>query len=159
MSGLLRWALAAVGAGVAAFALVVVIGGRTTSSTAGQTPLWTNGMFTAQTQHVDLTILPVTPVRGMVDDRVLEPNFAVQPGVPVTITATNYTTVPHTFTVSDLGVSFAILPGAKTKPVKTSFTFTPNKRGVFAWHCVHCPGHMVGKIYTIVGPVSRAVAP
>lgn len=158
MSRLLRWALAAVGAGVAAFALAVVIGGRTTSST-GQTPLWTNGMFSAQTQNVDLTILPVTPVRGMVDDRVVEPNFAVQPGVPVTIHVTNYTTVVHTFTVPELDVSFAIPPGAKGKPATAAFTFTPNKRGVFAWHCVHCPGHMVGTIYTIVGPTSKALAP
>jgi len=152
----LLWISVAAVAGVA-FALAVVIGGRTTSST-GQAPLWTNGMFTAQTQKVDLTILPVTPVRGMVDDRVVEPNFAVQPGVPVTITATNYTTTVHTFTVPGLGVNFAVLPGAKGKPVKTSFTFTPTKRGVFAWHCVHCPGHMAGTVYAIVGPTSRAVA-
>lgn len=153
----LLWTLAAAGAGVAAFTLVVVLGGESTSS-AGQKPLWTNGMFSAQTQQVDLTILPVTPVRGAVDDIVVEPNFAVQPGVPVTITATNYTTAVHTFTVPGLGVSFAIAPGAKGKPATTDFTFTPNKRGVFTWRCDHCPGHMTGTLYAIVGATSKTLA-
>lgn len=157
MNSPLRWTLAAVGVGAAAFALAVVITGRTTTS-ASQTPLWTNGMFAAQTQHVDLTILPVIPARGLVDDRVVEPNFAVQPGVPVTIAVTNYTTVVHTFTVPGLGVSFAVKPGAKGSPVTTTFTFTPNKRGAFAWHCAHCLGHMTGTIYAIVGATSRAAA-
>lgn len=152
----LLWIPVAAVAGVA-FALVVVIGGRTTSST-GPVPLWTNGQFSAQTQQVSLTILPVSPPRGTVDARVVEPNFAVAPGVPVTVTATNYTTEVHTFTITGLGVNFAILPGAKGAPVKTSFTFTPSKRGVFAWHCHHCPGHMTGTIYAIVNPSSRAVA-
>lgn len=152
----LLWIPAVAVAGVA-FALVVVIGGRTTSST-GPEPLWTHGQFSAQTQHVSLAILPVTPVRNLVDARVIEPNFAVEPGVPVTITATNYTTEVHTFTIAGLGVNFAILPGAKGTPVKTSFTFTPTKRGVFTWHCHHCPGHMTGTVYAIVGPASRAVA-
>ena len=151
----LLWIPAVAVAGVA-FALVVALGGE--KSPTGPEPLWTHGQFSAQTQQVVLTILPVTPARGMVDDRVVEPNFAVQPGVPVTITATNYTTAVHTFTVPGLGVNFAILPGAKGKPVKTSFTFTPTKRGVFTWLCHHCPGHMTGTLYAIVGPTSRAVA-
>ena len=154
----LLWIPAVAVAGVAfAFALAVVIGGSPTSST-GPELLWTNGQFSAHTQQVGLTILPVSPVRGMVDDRVVEPNVAVQPGVAVTITATNYTTVVHTFTVPGLGVNFAILPGTKGKPVKTSFTFTPTKRGAFEWFCHHCPGHMTGTVYAIIGQASRAGA-
>lgn len=151
----LLWIPAVAVAGIA-FALVVVLGGE--KSSTGPEPLWTHGQFSAQTQQVSLTVLPVTPVRNMVDDRVVEPNFAVEPGVPVTITVTNYTTSAHTFTVPGLGVNFAILPGAKGQAVKSSFTFTPTKRGVFRWICHHCPGHMTGTVYTIVGPASRAVA-
>lgn len=153
----LYWISAMVGVGVAAFALAVALGHETV--TTGANPVWQNGGFVAHTQQIELTILPVTPPRGIVDDDVLEPNFAVQPGVPVTLHITNYTTTVHTFTVPELGVNVAIEPGATGKPLTTAFTFTPNKRGVFAWHCVHCPGHMTGVVYAIVGQTgARAVA-
>lgn len=152
------WFSGLLGVGAVAFGLAVVIGsGSGSTSSAGQ-PLWANGQFVAHTQQLDLTILPVTPPRGLIDERVVEPNFAVQPGVPVTLTVRNYTTTVHTFTVPGLGVSLAILPGAKGAPRTTTYTFTPNKRGVFSWYCAHCPGHMMtGTLYAIVGS-TRAVA-
>lgn len=152
----LLWFLAVgIAGGAAAFGLAAVSDGPTTS--AGPPPLWTNGQFAAHTQRIGLTIVPA-PTRGTVDDLVVEPNFAVQPGVQVTITVTNYTTLVHTFSVPGLGVNFAILPGKRGHAVKTSFTFTPTKRGVFAWFCHHCPGHMTGKVYAIEGQPTRASA-
>lgn len=153
----LHWTSLVLSVGIVAFGFAVVLGHGTSSSTGAQ-PLWMNGMFAAHRQQVDLTIVPVTPPRGLVDDRAVEPNLAVQPGVPVTLRITNNTTVAHTFTVPGLGVNLAILPGAKGAPRTTTYTFTPAKRGVFAWHCAHCPGHMTGTVYAIVGPTNAVAA-
>jgi heme/copper-type cytochrome/quinol oxidase subunit 2 len=102
-------------------------------------------------QRVGFTILP--------GDRIVEPNIALAPGVPVEMTVTNETREMHTFTVRGLGVRELILPAYGRLPTKTRFTFTPDRRGTFHWHCVICPsglhGHphaMKGVLYLIVDP-------
>ena len=88
---------------------------------------------------------------GSHGEHVTPGNFAVQAGVPVTITMVNHTLEPHTLTVPGLGFSVYIRPGAKGSPSKTVFAFTSNKRGVFRWYCAFCGKKMSGQIYAIIG--------
>jgi hypothetical protein len=85
-------------------------------------------------------------------------NFAVQPGLPVHVTFTNYTRGFHTFTIPELGVTALIPPAQGTTPAKTTVTFTPHAYGVFGWHCLLCPDSthanataMHGRVYAIMG--------
>lgn len=97
-------------------------------------------------QEVKLTILA--------GDRVIEPNVALAPAVPVRLTVTNETHEFHTFTVPSLHLSELILPDRTT-----TLLFTPDRAGAYRWHCVICPsgqhGHphtMGGTLYLIVNP-------
>ena len=95
--------------------------------------------------------IAVRPEGGAHGEHVSPANFAVQPGVPVTITVVNHTLDPHTLTVPDIGFSVFIRPGVKGAPSRTRFAFTSEKRGVFRWKCVFCGRHMSGQIYAIIG--------
>jgi len=84
-------------------------------------------------------------------------HFAVEPGLPVHVTFTNYTRSFHTFTAPGLGVNALIRPARGSTPARTTVTFTPREYGVFSWACLLCPGHdvgnaaaMRGKIYAIM---------
>ena len=84
-------------------------------------------------------------------------HLAVEPGLPVHITFTNYTAKFHTFTAPGLGITALIRPAHGNTPTKTTITFTAHSYGVFDWTCVLCPGQgdqngavMRGKIYAIV---------
>jgi hypothetical protein len=90
--------------------------------------------------------------RGPRLEHVVPANFAVQPGVPLTLTFVNHTTRFHTFTSTGLGVSFLIKPGTKHGPTRTVVTFTPRTFGVFSWKCVvRCGDDMAGKVYAVIG--------
>jgi heme/copper-type cytochrome/quinol oxidase subunit 2 len=102
-------------------------------------------------QQVNMTFL-----RG---DRVLEGNIALAPGVPVRITVTNYTRAFHTFTVPGLHVSELVLPAHQNGPTRTTFTFTPNTSGLFAWHCAICPSGIHGKRHDMSGTLYVIVSP
>jgi plastocyanin len=83
-------------------------------------------------------------------------NFAIEPGIPVTVTFVNTSRQYHTFSVPTLGVNALILPGRPDAPRVTHVTFTANTYGVFRWHCTFCPGvhhqgSMNGKVYAIIG--------
>jgi len=105
----------------------------------------------------DLTIV-IRPSNGMGHaEHVTLPIFAVEPGLPVRITFTNYTHASHTFTARGLGVSALIHPAHGSRPTATVVTFTAHKHGVFDWVCLLCPENgsgstevMRGKIYAIV---------
>lgn len=98
--------------------------------------------------------------RGNGDERVFPSgNIAVAPGVPVQVTITNYTRESHTFTIPGLNVNRLILPARGDGPRKTTFTFTANTSGSFAWYCVFCThgvhGHrhsMGGTVWVIIDP-------
>jgi hypothetical protein len=90
-------------------------------------------------------------------EHVTLPTFAVEPGLPVHVTFTNYTHKVHTFTVPALGISAVIGAAHGTTPGKTVVTFTAHAHGAFDWHCLLCPVQggansevMKGKIYAIV---------
>lgn len=72
---------------------------------------------------------------GQWHDAFLPANFTALAGVPVKVTIFNYDDMPHTFTAPGLHVNQIILSGSETKPSSVTFTFTPKKKGVFAWHC------------------------
>lgn len=77
--------------------------------------------------------------------------FAVEVGRPLTLTFVNYTTRPHTFTAPEPGVSAFVKAGTKQAPTTTSFTFTPDRFGVFRWYCALPCGHdMSGRVYAII---------
>lgn len=83
-------------------------------------------------------------------------NFAIEPGIPVTVAFVNTSREYHSFTVPKLGLSAVILPGSPDRPRVTRVTFTANISGVFKWQCVFCPrvhhqGPMSGKVYAIIG--------
>lgn len=102
-------------------------------------------------QQVNMTFL-----RG---DRVLEGNIALAAGVPVRITVTNYTRQFHTFTVPGLHLSELVLPAHQNTPTRTTFTFTPNTWGTFAWHCAICPSGIHGKRHDMGGTLYVIVSP
>jgi hypothetical protein len=102
-------------------------------------------------QKVELTILP--------GDRVVEPNLALAPGLPVRMTVTNTTHEFHTLTIPALGVSRLILPADNHGAHKTTFSFEANSWGSIAWYCVICPSGkhglphaMRGTLYLIIDP-------
>jgi hypothetical protein len=95
------------------------------------------------TQHVSITIQ-----RG---DRIVEPNFALAPGVPVQIRVTNFTHEFHTFTIAGLNVSALILPSVGQTPKTTVVVFTPQFAGPFTWRCVLCPSGAHGQRHTMGG--------
>jgi hypothetical protein len=101
-------------------------------------------------QNVEFTILP--------GDRIVEPNVALAPELPVRLTVTNTTHEFHTFTLPGLGISRLILPAGEHGARKTTFTFTLDTWGPVAWYCVICPSgkhggshKMGGTLYVIVG--------
>jgi hypothetical protein len=102
-------------------------------------------------QKVKLTILP--------GDRLVDPNVALAPGLPIRMTVTNTTHEFHTFTVPALGLSWLILPADKHGARKTTFSFETNQWGSLAWYCVICPSGihgpphaMHGTLYLIIDP-------
>jgi hypothetical protein len=102
-------------------------------------------------QKAELTILP--------GDRLVEPNVALAPGLPVRMTVTNTTKEFHTFTVPALGLSRLILPADKHGARKTTFSFETNRWGRLAWYCIICPSDihgpphaMHGTLYLIIDP-------
>ncbi len=91
-------------------------------------------------------------------EAVVSPNFAVEPGVPVTVRFVNYTREWHTFTVPGLNVGAMIAPRQGVAPRVTLVRFTASKFGVFDWYCVLCRAgvhrgvhQMGGKVYAIIG--------
>lgn len=92
-------------------------------------------------------------------DRVMEPNVALAPGVPVRLTVVNFTHDFHTFTIAGLDVSALVLPALGLTPQRTLVTFTPRATGALRWHCVICPSGahgqrhaMGGEVYLIIDP-------
>jgi heme/copper-type cytochrome/quinol oxidase subunit 2 len=102
-------------------------------------------------QKVKLTILP--------GDRIVEPNVALAPGLPVRMTVTNTTHEFHTFTVPALGVSRLILPAGKDGARKTTFSFEPKQWGSVAWYCVICPSGTHGSPHAMRGTLYLVISP
>ena len=142
--------------------LLLLLGTGTVAVTAGLA-LATSAVAAPATSHgagkfaqrLDISIVKAGPTGS--GERVELSNFAIEPGLPVTITFTNHTRQFHTFTATGLGLSALVPPGTARRPGTTTITFTAHTFGVFDWHCVICPspGHpdamrMGGKIYAIV---------
>ena len=142
---------------VAGIMFMIVVGfGRATqpaASAALKTP-WT-GSYPAQQTIRSSTYIDIFPTKG--SEHVPMANFAVSPGVPVTLTVRNYTREAHTFVAPSLGLKIQIAPGSSSSPTVTRFTLVA-PYGVFAWHCTDCPGDMQGKVYAIVGARSAQTA-
>ncbi len=92
-------------------------------------------------------------------DRVDEPNVALAPGVPVRVTVTNETREFHTFTVPGLGVSELVRPAGAHAATRTTFTFTANRWGAFAWHCLVCPSDAHGRPHAMGGTLYAITDP
>jgi len=73
-------------------------------------------------------------------DIIIPANFVLQAGKPVTVTVVNYDEGPHTIMAPGLNLNQTIKAGMQVgktiKPVTTTFTFTPMKKGNFRWHCM-----------------------
>jgi hypothetical protein len=136
---------------VAAAGLAAVIGALTVVSTSAAESEPVAQPAGAHTQHIAITI------RG--GDRILEPNFALAPGVPVQITVTNFTHEFHTFTIPGLKVSALILPSVGHTPKATIVAFTAHTVGPFAWYCVICPSGAHGQRHVMGGTVYMIIDP
>lgn len=139
------------GAAVVAGVVFVIVAGvaHITQPAASAMPKapWT-GPYPAQQTIRSSTSIDILPTKG--SEHVALANFAVRPGVPVTLTVRNYTREAHTFTAPALGLDVKIAPGSAAAPTVTRFTFVA-PYGVFAWRCTDCPGDMQGKVYAIAG--------
>ena len=134
----------------AAAALVAAIGALTAPAASAAVP-W----LIAQPTGVHVQQVALTIQSG---DRMIEPNFALAPGVPVRITITNFTHEFHTLTIPGLHVSALIGPSVGHTPRVTTVAFTTHATGPYDWHCVICPSGahgvrhaMGGTIYMIIG--------
>jgi heme/copper-type cytochrome/quinol oxidase subunit 2 len=101
-------------------------------------------------QHYTLYVLPgnmgfVGPDKAH-HDTIAPSDFVLKAGVPVTFTVINFDDGGHSITAPALGVNIKIKPGIDEanggiKPVATTYTFTPTKKGEFHWNCmVMCDG-------------------
>jgi hypothetical protein len=110
----------------------------------------------APVQRLSLVIAPGATT--MAAERVVRPNFAVEPGVPVRLSILNTTHRAHTFTIEALGLSVLIGPATGSAPATRTITFTTHGYGVLDWACLLCPDahheattrQMGGKIYSII---------
>jgi plastocyanin len=79
----------------------------------------------------------ITAPDGVGHDTFVPSHMTVNAGQPVKITVYNYDEGPHTYTISELGIS-ELVPAAKeagTVPSSTTFTITFPKAGTFRWFC------------------------
>ena len=125
--------------------VVAAFGGIPASAAAA------TGRATIHPQAVSITI--------RAGDRIVAPNIALAPGVPVHLTVINYTHEFHTFTIPGLHVSALVLPAVGHASHSTLVTFTPGTSGVFAWRCVICPSGAHGLRHTMSGAVYVIIDP
>lgn len=125
--------------GFAAALGVLVVGLASAASPSGQkaAPHFKSPKFTLQATLVIRSDEEQAKkgADGKWHDAYLPADFAVMKGVPVKVTIYNYDDMPHSFTASGLHVNQIIPSGSEGKPSKVTFTFTPKKAGMFAWHC------------------------
>jgi hypothetical protein len=89
---------------------------------------------------------------GRRGERVMNENFAVQPGVRSEFIVVNYTRRMHTITIPGLRASYLVRAGGRIAPTKTRFSFVASKYGVFRWYCaLPCGSQMSGYVYAIIG--------
>jgi heme/copper-type cytochrome/quinol oxidase subunit 2 len=141
----------------AGLATVTAVAFAVSASAAPASPAKAGGSTT--TPHVQKESLTIT---GATTNEGVSPssgNLAIAPGVPVRVTVTNYTREYHTITIPGLHVSALIFPARGNAARKTTFTFTANEYGTFAWYCGFCTsgahGHrhmMGGTVYAIINP-------
>jgi heme/copper-type cytochrome/quinol oxidase subunit 2 len=110
----------------------------------------------AQPAGVHTQLVSITIRSG---DRIVEPNFALAPGVPVQIRVTNFTHEFHTFTIPGLKVNALILPSVGQTPKTTVVAFTPQFAGPFTWRCVICPSGAHGQRHAMDGTVYMILDP
>jgi hypothetical protein len=100
-------------------------------------------------QNIQLTILA--------GDRIVEPNVALAPNLPVRLTIINTTHEFHTFTIPALHISRLVLPAIGHSARKNTFTLTLDTWGPVPWRCIICPSGehggkraMGGTFYVII---------
>ena len=76
---------------------------------------------------------------GKGHDAFVPSSLVAKVGQPVTLSVINYDEGGHTITCDGLNldqqIQAGIASGNDVKPVTTTFTFTPQKAGVFRWVC------------------------
>jgi plastocyanin len=102
-------------------------------------------------QVVTIHVLPAVHGREVLDAT----NFAVMPGVPVTLRIVNTSGEFHTLTIPRLHVNAVVRAGTVSHPQTTAVTFNARSAGVYAWYCELCPavhhrGAMHGLVYALV---------
>ena len=99
-----------------------------------------------QSSNVYITIDPGTKLGsdGKLHDAFINGDIKITQGQKVTLHFYNYDDGTHTYTSADLGLNIKIKGRDKAKkgePAETTFTFTPDKTGTFAWLCADpCDG-------------------
>lgn len=59
----------------------------------------------------------------------------VAAGRPVTVEIVNEDDMPHSFTLSQLGIDRVVPVARRGKPGQVTFTVTPPRAGTYRWHC------------------------
>ena len=62
-------------------------------------------------------------------------SIKVKAGETVVVHVMNFDDGPHSFNATGLGINTILMGGAANAPRETTFTFTADKPGVYAWHC------------------------
>lgn len=79
-------------------------------------------------------------------------DFAVHPGVPVTLTIINRSGRAHSFDVPRLHINYPIASGTRAHPTTVTLHFTMPRQEAIHWYCLMPCGHgMSGMIYALSG--------
>jgi heme/copper-type cytochrome/quinol oxidase subunit 2 len=140
---------------VVGLATGIAVAVASVSAVAASPPRQSAGM----TPHVESLSLTISGSHMQQRVSPSSGNIAVAPGVTVRMTITNYTHEYHTFTIPGLHVSALIFPAHGATPRKTTFTFTANQMGTFAWHCAFCQGGFHGHQHPMGGDVFAIIDP
>lgn len=129
-----------------------------TASMSGSTPMSTMQMASSptasspspsnvssdQSSNVYITVEAGSKLGpdGKKHDAFINGDIKITQGQKVTLHFYNYDDGTHTYTSSDLGLNITIKGSVKKgEPAETTYTFTPDKTGTFAWFCADpCDG-------------------
>ena len=109
--------------------------------------------------HLQRVAISLLPGGGGFDDRAVQSNIAIAPGVPVEFTVTNYTNEAHTFTVPGLRVSVLIPAARNYVPRKVSFRLISYEFGTYSWYCVLCESGVHGMRHDMSGVLYAFIDP
>jgi plastocyanin len=113
------------------------------------------GSGQAAIQSLHLVVKEVPNGAGQMAEAFVPASFTMKTGETLRVTVTNYTSMPHTWSSTGLGVNAMIAPGGSSSPSTTTFTIDPHKAGTYSWQCeTPCDPWSMGRMGFMEGSVT-----